>query len=211
VSGNVGTSGEWAREAGEGGKRWKRKEASEGGSRKGKRRKVVSNLIIDEDETLDPSLGGGSPKDHRISAPLEPAQSHTSAMFAPGTSFNTSLPNHNFDFDEDETLDLLLGGGNPEHHGISVAEPAQSHTFAMVAMFAPGTLFDAALTNYNFDFDEQIHSDMNGLNHGPNHVMNMPDFFNPSPNPASNMLDLDISQFPDLDMSANQDLWLHPL
>jgi hypothetical protein len=85
----------------------------------------------------------------------------------------------------------------------------------MFAMFAPGTSFNAALTNYNFDFDEWIHSDMNSLNHGPNHAMNMPDFFNPSPNPspnpASNMLDLDISQFPDLDMSANQDLWLCPL
>jgi hypothetical protein len=208
VSGSVGTLGEWAREAGEGGKRQKRKEAPEGGSRKGKRRKVVSNLIIDEDETLDLLLGGGSPEDHGISAPLEPAQSHTSAMFALGTSFNASLPNHNFDFDEDETLDPLLGGRNPKDHGISVAEPAQSHMFEM---FGLGTLFDAALTNYNFDFDEWIHSDMNSLNHGPNHAMNMPDFVNPSPNPASNMLDLDISQFPDLDMSANQDLWLCPL
>jgi hypothetical protein len=51
---------------------------------------VVSNPIIDEDETLDLSLGGGSPEDHGISAPLEPAQSHMSAMFAPGTSFNVS-------------------------------------------------------------------------------------------------------------------------
>ncbi|KAF9506465.1 hypothetical protein BS47DRAFT_1367366 [Hydnum rufescens UP504] len=59
ASGNVGTSGEQAREAG---KRRKRKEVPGGGSGKGKRRKVLSNPIIDEDESPEPLVGGESPE-----------------------------------------------------------------------------------------------------------------------------------------------------
>ncbi|KAF9505292.1 hypothetical protein BS47DRAFT_1368190 [Hydnum rufescens UP504] len=117
ASGNVGTSEEQAREAG---KRWKRKEVPGGGLGKGKRRKVLSNPIIDEDESPEPLVGGESPE------PL-------------------------------------------------VGEPLQSNMFAK---FAPGTLFDPSLTKYNFDFDEQIHFDMNGLN--PNKGTNLLDFVNPA-------------------------------
>ncbi|KAF9502763.1 hypothetical protein BS47DRAFT_1370032 [Hydnum rufescens UP504] len=48
----------------------------------------------------------------------------------------------------------------------------------MFAKFAPGTLFDPSLTKYNFDFDKQIHFDMNGLN--PNEGTNLLDFVNPA-------------------------------
>ncbi|KAF9503852.1 hypothetical protein BS47DRAFT_1401999 [Hydnum rufescens UP504] len=160
ASGNVGTSGEQAREAG---KRRKRKEVPGGGSGKGKRRKVLSNPIIDEDESPEPLVGGESP---------EP----------------------------------LVGGESLEDHQVSAPpEPLQSNMFAK---FAPGTLFDASLTKYNFDFDEQIHFDMNSLN--PNEGTNLLDFVNPA-SPPANTLNLDFSQFPDLDMSENQDLLLCPM
>ncbi|KAF9516409.1 hypothetical protein BS47DRAFT_1390668 [Hydnum rufescens UP504] len=160
ASGNVGTSGEQAREAG---KQQKRKEVPGGGSGKGKRRKVLSNPIIDEDESPEPLVGGESP---------EP----------------------------------LVGGESLEDHQVSAPpEPLQSNMFAK---FAPGTLFDPSLTKYNFDFDKQIHFDMNGLN--PNEGTNLLDFVNPA-GPPANTLNLDFSQFPDLDMSENQDLLLCPM
>ncbi|KAF9520690.1 hypothetical protein BS47DRAFT_1357122 [Hydnum rufescens UP504] len=113
ASGNVGTSGEQAREAG---KRRKRKE-----------------VPGDEDESPEPLVGGESP---------EP----------------------------------LVGGESLEDHQVSAPpEPLQSNMFAK---FAPGTLFDPSLTKYNFDFDKQIHFDMNSLN--PNEGTNLLDFVNPA-------------------------------
>ncbi|KAF9510728.1 hypothetical protein BS47DRAFT_1395699 [Hydnum rufescens UP504] len=153
ASGNVGTSGEQAREVG---KRRKRKEVPGGGSGKGKRRKVLSNPIIDEDESPEPLVGGESP---------EP----------------------------------LVGGESLEDHQVSAPpEPLQSNMFAK---FAPGTLFNPSLTKYNFDFNEQIHFDMNSLN--PNEGTNLLDFVNPA-GPPANTLNLDFSQFPDLDIFLRQ-------
>ncbi|KAF9505796.1 hypothetical protein BS47DRAFT_1367818 [Hydnum rufescens UP504] len=112
--------------------------------------------------------------------------------------------------DEDESPEPLVGGESPEplvggesledHQVSAPPEPLQSNMFAK---FAPGTLFDPSLTKYNFDFDEQIHFDMNGLN--PNEGTNLLDFVNLA-GPPANTLNLDFSQFPDLDMSENQDL-----
>ncbi|KAF9512616.1 hypothetical protein BS47DRAFT_1363027 [Hydnum rufescens UP504] len=94
ASGNVGTSGQQAREAG---KQWKRKDTPGGGERKGKRRKVLSNMIIDEDESPEPLVGGESPEDHQVSVPPEPSQSNMFAKFAPGMLFDPSLTHYNFD------------------------------------------------------------------------------------------------------------------
>ena len=109
--------------------------------------------------------------------------------------------------DEDETLEPLVGGESPEDHQISVPlEPAQSNTFAT---FTLGTLFDTSLMNYSFDFNERIHFGMNGLNSLPYDATNSLDSVNQPT--SANMLNLDLSQFTDLDMSANQDLFLRPL
>ncbi|KAF9502764.1 hypothetical protein BS47DRAFT_1370031, partial [Hydnum rufescens UP504] len=87
--------------------------------------------------------------------------------------------------DEDESPEPFVGGESPEplvggeslkdHQVSAPPEPLQSNMFAK---FAPGTLFDPSLTKYNFDFNEQIHFNMNGLN--PNEGTNLLDFVNPA-------------------------------
>ncbi|KAF9515192.1 hypothetical protein BS47DRAFT_1361109 [Hydnum rufescens UP504] len=67
----------------------------------------------------------------------------------------------------------------------------------MFAKFALGTLFDPSLTKYNFDFDEQIHFNMNSLNPNEGQICLT---LSTGRSPA-NTLNLDFSQFPDLDMS----------
>lgn len=138
ASNDVGTSGEQGEVEGVPANPKKKRKMKGTGLGKGtKRRKVVSNSIIDEDKSPHP-LTMDERGDH-----------------------------------------LQLPSGD-----------ATAHT-----QLGPEAVFDPTWQIYDFNFDS------------PNPAA---DLFNDPPNPLTNSLDLNFSQFPDLDMSENQDLLLRP-
>ena len=180
ASEDVGTSGEWAREA-EGitnpKKRQKTKDVSESRSGKGtKRRKVVSNLVINEDEDESPQL---SFTDKGNEHPQPPSVNPTALA-------QLSLP--------------VLTPSSIS----TLPPPTLSGVLGPMPLPMPGAIFDPTLLIYNFDFDERLHIDMDDFD-THNSTTNS---LNINPHNLSNHLldlDLDFSQFPGLDMSRNQD------